>query len=739
MVVIGEPDALTRLRRGMPPECDGLAEMRPLADFLAPYDTISIDGETRRREMERFYAGLRGRIIVRLMAVNLNPEAVTALGESPLKRIRNDWAMIEQRLLDLLSERADEGMTFVTVLVAEEGDWTAEHRDDLLELGGQKNRKKTRTHRQRCYLMTRLLELGSNNVVHSKDAWPAYVGGLLRFLVWGGDPANDSTRLGAMLDSDGLYAWRTLRVIAGLERQSLMSEMQLVFRKVNELLFGKDRTAVFTRVLKQPEETSADTIFPPPVTNALGDGKWSELPPGLITEKIVAPGSWEAATGAFGKKQRTHGWGSERTTEDVDCAELRNRLKLSESEGPAALFPGALPLVEWEANTAADGLNAIRAAMATADERLRRLQEWWKDHQDAAKAFVTGWERLVVGVVVAMAFCYFLLVFCFTAQRVLPWSPLTRMQGIWLATCAVAGVAVMLLLGYLTQRWRGSLARGKLVECGGEYISAEANVRQTIAQTIRMGSVMGGLLRHSTQRRILHQRLSRIEHVLQNELQMLAGDTQSGHSQLRTEDAAEDDFRRLLEVEIGNGRGARIDEMAMAKRAVEDFLLKWRGFLERDTARLAFLPVPELLRLCLDHTARLRIVVECELREARTKSILENIATTTGGAADAIEEGLKRSEIVGQGTNFFSVDLNGAVALDQVWYREGFASGFTHRSIEHRTSVNASQLGSGVIAIWHSECPLKIEPSEKKGALRFVSNYSATNRGNVDNTPEVPT
>ena len=221
IVVVGDPGPLKALSDRLGDRHGAGIEFRPVQDFLLPYDLATLEGEARRRTMEALYASLRGKIIVRLLIANLNPEAIRLAGEAPLKRLRREWDTIRSRMPQLLSEASDDGVVYVSIIVTEEGEWRPEFRADLIALAGTEHSADLDSSASdqplslhRCYLMTRILELGASSVIFAKDAWPDLVSGLIDYfrLVSVHDDGGHSA-----FRYPGLYAWRTVRFVAGIE------------------------------------------------------------------------------------------------------------------------------------------------------------------------------------------------------------------------------------------------------------------------------------------------------------------------------------------------------------------------------------------------------------------------------------------------------------------------------------------------------------------------------------------
>jgi hypothetical protein len=707
IVIVGDPGALERLRGQLP---SAGVELRPIEDFLATFDRDTVIGEGQLRRMEELYASLRGKLLVRLMLVNLNPEVLLEQGDR-LQELADAWKCIEERLAELLQERQNEGIDFATILVTEEGDWTQERRKILQSFSKS---GKDSIFRMRCYLMTRLLELGRDRVVHAKDAWPIFVAGLIRHFLWkavhaGNDSAADRKRF---FDCDGLFAWRTLQIVAGVPDSIMREKIRMVLNEVTRKLFGDRPSALFPDPLRIESEGVGGIRFAPEVRNPFGFSAWNEL--GSSKENgldaLEAPAKWTHATESHAAIERNSSWRSRGLERSLSAAQVDSRVKGSQ-DVPGQLFPGGLP------SPAVEGLTEVRAILHGIQTKLDdverltlRVREWWGDHLQAACGFVVTSERFIVGLIVSVALFYGILSVQIVTDKYLPGSLFSTERGLMLAGSSIAGVVAMLLLGYFTQRWRGQNAREKLKNLGDEWIDANVALRQKIADSIRGGREAGIRIREAAARRQLVRRLHRIEQILCAELQPGSidddGMTVSPHGEQVDESQ---NLRKLLELAVASAPQEGFSVEDLLEKTTRDFFREWKSLLDQAGGRV-MVPAPAVLALCRRSVSDLRQTVASELRESAAERLRSE-------GVERIREQLKEAQFDGDERHFYSVDLSGGLPRDSVWYRNGLQSAFESSEFEDPQEI---ELSEGILAVLYGECPLRIEATKNQRRLDFL-------------------
>lgn len=711
IVVVGDPGALERLRRELP--TSGV-ELRPIEDFLAPFDRETSTGEDRLRRMEELYASLRGKLIVRLMLVNLNPEVLLKQGDR-LEELAEAWKRIEGRLAELLQERQSEGIDFATILVTEEGDWTKE-RKDILE--GFSKSAKGSIFRMRCYLMTRLLELGRDRVVHAKDAWPNFVAGLIRHFLWRGEDAGSHRAADRkrFFDVEGLYAWRTLKIVAGVPETAVRERTRTLLGEVTRRFFGERPAALFPTPLEVNSESAGGTRFEPGVENPFGLTEWNELGRSRENslEGLEDPGKWMSSTLAHASIEQKSSWGSRCSERSLSTAEVGLRVKDAQ-DVPVKLFPGGLP------SPPVTGLPEVRLVLQEIQKKLEgveihtlRLRDWWEDHLRAASGFVVISERLIVGLIVAMALAYGVLSVQVVIQRYLPVSLFPLERGLMLAGLAVAGVAATLLLGYLTQRWRGRVAQRRLRDLGDDWIKANVDLRQGIADSLRGARQTGAHIREAAARRQLVKRLHRIEQILSIELQVGSMEDHDGNASMVHGDQTDGlhRYRELLEVVVASApqEGFSVDDLI--EMTTRDFFREWKLLLDRAGARV-MIPAPAVLALCRKSVSDMRQAVASELRESAA-------ARLSSEGPERLREQLNEVQLDGEERHFYSVNLEGGTPRDYVWYRRGFQSVFESTGFEKPVEKD---LDEGILAVLYGEFQLRIKETKNHQRLDFLPNH----------------
>jgi hypothetical protein len=618
-------------------------------------------------------------------------------------------------LAELLQERQNEGIDFATILVTEEGDWTQERREIL---HGFSQSAEGSMFRMRCYLMTRLLELGRDRVVHAKDAWPNFVAGLIRHFLWkdehaGSHRAADRKRF---FDVQGLYAWRTLEIVAGVPGSTVREQTRTILTAVTRKFFGERPAALFAAPLHIASENAGGIRFGPGVENPFGLTEWNEL--GSSKENgldgLEDPAKWTHATESHASIERKSSWESRCSEKSQSTAEAGSRVKDSLTV-PGQLFPGGLP------SPPVKGLPDVRSVLQEIQKKLDdvesltlRLREWWDDHLRAACGFVVTRERLIVGLIVTMALSYGILSVQVVIQKYLPGSLFPFERGLMLAGLAVAGVIVMLLLGYLTQRLRGRVAQGKLKKLGDEWIEAHVGLRQKIADSLRGSREAGALIREAAARRQLVKRLHRIEQILSTELQVGSIEDDDGISSMVDSDQADEvqRYRKLLEVVVASAPQEGFSVEDLIKKTTRDFFREWKSLLEQAGGRV-MIPAPAVLALCRRSVSDLRQTVDSELRESAA-------ARLSSEGPERIREQLGEVQLDGEERHFYSVDLKGGAPRDSVWYRRGFQSAFESTGFEHASEI---ELSDGILAVLYGECPLRIEETNNQRRLDFLPNH----------------
>ncbi len=703
IVIVGDPGALERLRGELP---SALIELRPIEDFLGAFDRDTLSGEDRLRKMESLYASMRGKLLVRLMLVNLNPEVILKQGDR-LRDLADEWKRIEGRLGELLQERQNEGIDFATILVTEEGDWTEERRDIL---DGFSRSDEGSTFRMRCYLMTRLLELGRDRVIHARDAWPAFTAGLIRHFLWKDDHASIhrvADRKG-FFDIQGLYAWRTLQIVAGVADLNVRAQTKQILGNINKEFLGERPAALFPASLNIESENSGGIRFESATENPFGVTAWNALGEKDLAE-LENPKKWKIGTEIHAMDEQISSWQLRCSEKCQSTAEAGSRVRASE-DVPGQLFPGGLPL------PAVKGLPEVRSVISGIQEKLYdvekrnlQLREWWDDHQQAARGFVVTGERLVVGLIVCMALSYGILSVQVVIQKYLPGSLFTLEQGLMLVGSACGGVVVMLLLGYLTQRWRGGVAQVKLKVLGDKWIDANVELRQKIADSLRGSRQTGAQIREAAARRQLVKRLHRIEQILNSELQ--AGSMQDGDSLVFDDDQVDDTqhHRKLLKVVVESAPQDGFSVNDLIKKTTREFFREWKSLVDQSGARV-MIPAPAVLGLCRRSVSNLRQTVDSELRESAAERL-------SSEGPEKIQKHLEEVQFDGNERHFYSVDLSGGVPRDSVWCRRGLRSAFDTGKFERLDEI---ELSEGILAMLYSECPLRIEESNNQLRLNFM-------------------
>jgi hypothetical protein len=725
MVIVSEIDALDRLRDHLP--LHGI-EMRPFNDFLVGYDRETLEGEENLRRMEALYASLRGKLVVRLMRVNLNPEVIRVHGDR-LQQLREGWTQIESRLAELLRERQNERICFVTILITEEGDWTDARRDILESFSCSHNES---CFSMRCYLMTRLLELGHDRVIHARHAWPTFVAGLLCHFLWRDDHAGlarDGERR-RFMEVDGLFAWRTLQVVASVPDNIVREKFRDILSEITRKFFGERPGPLFPEMLRLDSSTSLGSPFKRCVDNPFANKQWNELgePDNGSRDELQSledPAKWKLATETHAATERVSSWNDWKNETVQAISEVG--LRINEAKDvPGRLFPGALPSQPIQGLPEPDSiLQEIEGKLVQMEKRTAQLREWWFDHVQAARGFVVTKERWIVAIIVSIALSYGILSVQLAIQKYLPGEVFPLNRGLMITGASVAGVALMLLIGYLTQRWRGSLAQAKLVQSGDEWIKASEQLRETVANSLRYSRQAGARIREATARKQLVKRLNRIEQILTSELQVSSLQENDRRQPIADEgaDGILENYRNLLEVVVDSNPENGFQVVKLVEQTTEDFFREWKQLLNKSSDRV-MIPAATVLGLCQKSVSGLRHIVESELRE----SAASRLSQSNNEIEDVLKTALKTAQIDGDERHFYSVDLKGGVPRDSVWFRRGLQNAFPLDRFEKVQEMEASKLTKGTLAVLYGECPLRVVGSQGNGRLEFEANYSSSSQ-----------
>ena len=712
IVVLGEPRVLDRLRSDSS-ACDGSLDCREIDDLLAPYDRETREGEKRLREMERVYSSLRGRVLVRLLVVDLNPESVKIRGQCPLEKAIRDWAEIDRRRKELLKERHEEEMVFVTVLVIEEGELGSEQEEKLQRLAGLVPSADGDTGGlQRVYLMTRLLELGKSEAIHATDVWPQFVAGLLRHFVWAA--SGEHAGFMKVFSDHGVFAWRTCRIMASINDKALELQTKSTLDRVNRGLLEKKGAEPLFPLLQLATHASPKP-FEPAVDNAYEGKAWNELQAVTALENMVESPLWQkrATEYALTHRRQILQLAREQELDGSFGQSVVNRARNS----PAELFPEKLTdgMPDFVA-AARENAEKAEARRAEADRLLARLNDWSEDHDLAAAGFVTIRERIFVGLAVAAALCYSLVALCWVGTQFLPGlSTEAWLLGGILAGSALAGIALVLGVGYMLQRQRGMAAHDQLQSEAGRWMRAVAATSEGSATWILQSFAFRKWLVNAVKRALLRHRLWRVEQVVQNELQGLPESSEWGAYQRQDVGGVE----RYLEYQI---KALDVSERPeeeinhLIDDVTREFLRKWGDYLGNDRSGRLFLPVAPLFRICRNHTKRLSTAVRHGLLEALVVRIQSEKALR-----EEVKKELENAELFGNSGNLFSVDVVGGTTLESVYHREKLQEVFAHHSVEFRTPLPQEKLGAGVLAMWFGECRLRISGTDEQGRMLFVA------------------
>jgi hypothetical protein len=752
IVVVGDPGPLKALSDRVGDRHGSLIEFRPVQDFLLPYDLATLEGEARRRTMEALYASLRGKIIVRLLIANLNPEAIRLAGEAPLKRLRREWGTIRSRMPQLLSEASDDGVVYVSIIVTEEGEWRPEFRADLIALVGTEDsgdldssasaRPPSLPHR--CYLMTRILELGASSVIFAKDAWPDLVSGLIDYfrLV----SVKDTVRREA-LRPRGLYAWRTVRFVAGIEDSYFEHSIAQAIAVANEELLRTPSEPLFGPL---PENLKGDlgSVDACSEPEGLLDAD-AFTKPQLIDAGLIAhygdPGIWDPHISRHADEVREAIWSEFRT--ELKAAHLgsveavqsvQQRVTEAHMGIPGRVFPGSLGEIRVTDRLDGPALSGVRAAKEESAIRQARLAGYLRAHVSAARAFVPSRERLVIGLALGMAICFSVLMISVLASGWAGAGLQGWLLGAWLAAWGLAGVATSLLAGFLLQRKRLRDACRHIQSASEDWVEAQKRIPTRTGEVLALAGKVAAMRARRASRKMLHHRLMRIQTVLQNEMQPVAG-FEPSPSSIVASSGARSSAIGITDYPVDVDFTAKFAEDALKsfveKELVGKFKDDWQNLLKTDPHKIGFLPVSGLLELATKHAERLVRGVRSWLRVQRVDE-LKSMGSNHPELVEAWSKAIDDAQVgkTERPTRFFSVDLpTGAPSAARLFVLKEFEGPPIEKIRTTRIAITTdsglSDLGPGVLGFWYGDVQLDFSELSK-GAIRFVAEARSGSSGN---------
>lgn len=744
LVIIGDPGPIEILAERLGDRHRSLIEIRAAQDFLVPFGLSTLEGEARQRAMEGLYASLRGKIIVRLLTANLNPEAIRLAGEAPLKRLRRDWETIRGNMRRLLKESTDHGVLYVTVIVTEEGDWRPEFRDDLSALvglgreceGEHSSPSRAPLPDHRCYLLTRILELGQSSVVFAKDVWPDLVAGLIDYLRL--VDTTDARR--EALRSDGLFAWRTVRFVAGIDESLLEAGIARAIKVANEALLQSSPEVLFEpKTVSTGDDVSAQIVCAPPDWGQADQAEAGK--PWTINSEWIprygGPNIWKDRIAQYADSVRNAIWvraNSEYKMSEVGTVEVvqsvRIRVQQAKHSGtPGALFPGPLGEVSAKTNREGPALHSVRHARTAAFDLGSRLAGFLSAHESASRAFVPSGERAMIGVAIGMALCFSVLMVSALASGWAGSGIQGWLLGAWLTVWALVGVGTSLLIGFLLQRKRLRDASEVVQQTRDAWIQSLAKIPERTADALDRGARIAQIRGLRAGRKIFHHRLMRIQATLQNEMQPVAAfqqgssaETASPWMRFKYSDGIID--FPVLAKSVGDTTTEDLSAF-VSEELVSKFKSDWQELIKIDEREIGFLPVSDLLGLAADHADRLVRGVRTWLRERRVQEM--HTSDRYDESLVAWEDAIRTAQVAetDSPTRFFSVDLpSGAQSAARLFVLDDFsANSFdgVRTTSPKRLDVNAADLGSGVLGFWYGDVKLDFSRSNSDGSICFVA------------------
>lgn len=701
IVVIAAEAVQRRLRRALPASLAGRIDFRAPAFYLEDFDDATLEGERRRRVMERRYAALRGRdrprSVVHVHVVNLNPEAMAQTGVEPFDQAVEDWRRFHDLRRRLLGEREDERMRFAAVLVAEEGDWTSALLDRVRPFHVPEDAIVPEG--TRCYLMSRLLELGDARIAHARDVWPVYLGGLFAALV----------QFPELLKEAGLFGWRALRMRLGVPPDQLERTVGELCDAFEDALFALEDWAGWTAPpsLEAPSLEAAVAAGDPEPWHARE--ALHRLGLRASHAEVVLPARARAdarrellARAAIRSRVRAElGVDARPLAQLTVVDEDRERIVLHELARP-------LPAAQGEA----DAEPAQRAAQQDeAGAAGVALDRAFRTHALVARYFPLPHQRALVWLATVLAVLAPVLAgLSFLAVFLPIRTLLTAAAGAALA--AGLGPAIVLVMLHRAQDRAGCAGRdGYLAPLRADLVAAWN--RWLLSLRARLAA---GAARHRT----LHGNglLHRAEHGVgrrarrfREHLRLVRGQRLAERTRL---DALAADG--LVEVRLPCGvvsepsSGVRAEIVAGAvRRCLEQ--LRHRQQQDPRVGAHGYVADPvirEVVEVGIEHVEGRAMKLLYDDAERR---LLDDMRADSGMAVEQAGMFRREADRISHDRNLFSVDLMDGDPLDRVRYRQGFHDWIAARGIQAgRNAVeDDGGLGVGVVAEWFAEARVRLD------------------------------
>jgi len=728
LVLLADQNAQSRLQTLVDEWPPPHMEVRDPKDFLHNDDMMSLAGEARRRELEVLFAGLRGKLIVRLVVANLNPEAIVqAGGKCPLASTLADWRSIHLRQKQLLAERSHEGMIFVTIVIAEEGDWRQEHMTVLRSLAS--GHADDYNLPGRCYLMSRKLELGSNNVLHARDLWPFYVRSLLHHLV----NQKKSGSLEYASDS-GLYGWRSLIINAdpgdGAVAFQFAHALQMLLKSGSDAQISLSSDQKFTL-------SGIELSIPHPVVkNPFEPNIWDQLPVYTEIERFFNKKTWISMAVAD--------WRGNASKPGVNASVFRH---VADGAGKLSAWAeklwGQIHAAPINTSIAAPScslefgsanikqLDNIATKAEKAVKESSDLLDWYAQHQQALLYFLSPGKRLVVLSALLLAFIYSTGVFAVAVKKVIGLSWFEAfIATLGISGMTLAGMLAMLLLSYWLQKRAAKVAYQKLREGSQQLEKDYAEIENLKSDLIANAQMSHRALQIYLHARALHIRsLENLRQVRQTlESQGIDKAIFSRQSSLIDR---EKPWRAQIQLLIKGDtvRHSVKDEKLgfFVRQSLDTWVssIPW-GKLTTSAQHCGFVPAASLKQFLKNFQGTLLDQVKSELLVSTKDNISKNITedeSYRSHVSGLINQHDFFSQEHSQRPNLFSVDVETGAIESRCWTEGSFSKVLTKDKNELLEPTPESPLPPGTLAVVFSEARLHFDKSDLSGdILKFGIN-----------------
>ncbi len=630
-------------------------------EYLEPEPDLYQEREAWHRRMDACYNDLRHKLVIRLVVVQLGQD------ENAIPRVAADWRTLADRLARFNAERTEQ-MSLATILIVAGGDLQQKHRAGLEELAKAPCADSQWTHR--VYLMTRKLELGTREVLHSHYVWPVMVHGLLRHLRWQARYQHHSTHA-----DTGFFAWRFVEFVFDVNEQLVSQSVRSIQEVMQQKLLGAHDAPAMQPRSNAPAAASFDAGLNQEQPQATGGQWWGD--PAAARSTLWHPSGSDVRTYASDVRARTF------ARLKSDAAAMSKQSTDADADSPMAEdwrtivavreaiencpFPKPPPFAELEVHDVRDGepvLEAFSSLDAAASQAEALRDRSLEELELARKHLVGDKDRWIIGISLSMALAYCAasaIIVLHSAFEFLPvWQHGWVMKAGLAMLVAVAGVAACVLLSRWLQDWRGRLAGGRALLRASEALAARTDRVHQSCLLLRTSDPVRPWHWRVTLREAMQQRFQRLHEIVAHEWIPSSADDDRERGDERRHESTDLNqtgqlriARKAMSILIPcSGRPLDAGELEqLGEQEVQKFRNNWSELLNRlDPDDRSFLPAAPICEFFTSIRSGLDEIVRARMAES-VRAQMQAEPQTTTDMAD------RTREVGGAFPNFASVDL----------------------------------------------------------------------------------